>query len=168
MNKVITSTIDGYKVPTICKENSGNASSWEQGTKVEKKSKEANEMIGLRVFFTFGADVNMKVATGAGIKESCGANTGMISKGKKVSAHYVAIVAESAGIDASEVTIEHYAEALEICCAEFGSLNGAYAQFKEVTETDLAKQVASLLAWAEKNGIAKELVTAEVARQVGK
>jgi len=95
MSKVITSTINGFKVPTICQENSGNAKSWELGTNVEKLSKEANEMIGLRVFFSFGADVNMKVATGAEINKSCKANTGMISKGKKVSAHYVAIVAES-------------------------------------------------------------------------
>lgn len=167
MSKVITSTINGFKVPTICKENSGSADSWALGVKSEGMSKTANEIVGLRVFFGFGTDVNMGVAKASEIADSSGANTGMISKGKKVSAHYVAIVAESAGIAPTEATIDHYAEALELCCSEHGSLNSAYAQFKVPSETDLEKQVANLYKWADKNGIARELVLAEVTRQVG-
>jgi hypothetical protein len=110
----------------------------------------------------------MKIAKAKEIVETSGADKGLLSKGGKVARHYLALVLDGRDLDVSPVTANDYAEGLEMCVAEHGSLHGAYTAImgeQEPKEMDLETMVANLYKWAEKNGIGANDVILEVLRQ---
>lgn len=180
MSKVTTTKINGRNVPTICKENSGNPEAYKMSMNVEGASQAEARLIALRVYFGFGSDVNMGVAKASELCKEFSANAGMISKAKKVSEHFVNLVTEGQDITETGVTIDHYAEALELCISMgYVSLNGANdfvtgkgeeegeGEEGEEEGTTLEMMVTNLFKWADKNGFNHGDIVAEVAKQCG-
>jgi hypothetical protein len=157
-------------IPSINAENMGDSAQWKKAVSAETETKGKNGLVALRSYFLLASVADMKIAKAKEIVDSSGADKGLLSKGGKVARHYLAQVLNGRDLNVSPVSASDYAEALEICVAEHGTLNAAYSAVnvpKDPKEDTLENQVASLFAWAEKNGIAKELVMAEVARQNG-
>ena len=170
MSKVTTTTINGHKVPTICKANSGNPEAYKMSMSVEGASQAEARLIGLRIYFGFGSDVNMGVAKACKLVEDFSANAGMISKAKTVSEYFVNLVIEDQDITETGVTIDHYAEALELCISMgHVTLNGAndfVVGEKEPKEQTLEKIITNMFKNTDKNGFSPEQVLAEVIRQI--
>ncbi len=170
MSKVTTTTINGHKVPTICRENSGNHDAYKMSMNVEGASQATMRLIGLRVYFNFGAECAMGTAKASELCKDFSANAGMISKGKTVAEHFVNLVTEGQDITETGVTIDHYAEALELCISMgYVTLNGAndfVVGEQEPKEQTLEKIIANMFKNTEKNGFTAEQVIAEVIRQV--
>jgi hypothetical protein len=169
--KIESTKVGGaVQVPNINAENMGDSSAWAKAVSAETETKGQNGLVALRSYFLLASVADMKIAKAKEIVETSGADKGLLSKGGKVARHYLALVLDGRDLDVSPVTANDYAEGLEMCVAEHGSLYGAYTAImgeQEPKEQTLETMVANLFKWAEKNGIAGSDVLAEVARQNG-
>ena len=86
--------------------------------------------IRLRSYFLLGSVVDMSIAKAKDLVSETGCDKGLLSKGRTVAEFYVAQVTEGQELGEGGVTASHYAEALEICLSEHGSLYGAYTAIK--------------------------------------
>lgn len=155
-------------IPSITAENMGDSKEWAKAVSAETATSKKGGLVALRSYFLLASVADMKIAKAVEIVESSGANKGLLSKGGKVARHYLAIVLDGRDLNALPVSANDYAEALEMCVLEHGTLNAAYDAVnvpKEKKDDTLENQVASLLAWAEKNGVAANDVILEVLRQ---
>jgi hypothetical protein len=167
--KIETTKVGGaVSVPNINAENMGDSSAWTKAVSAETETKGQNGLVALRSYFLLASVADMKIAKAKEIVDSSGADKGLLSKGGKVARHYLALVLDGRDLDQSPVTANDYAEGLEMCVAEHGSLYGAYTAImgeQEPKEQTLETMVANLYKWADKNGIGANDVILEVLRQ---
>lgn len=155
-------------IPSINAENMGDSAQWKKAVSAETETKGKNGLVALRSYFLLASVADMKIAKAKEIVDSSGADKGLLSKGGKVARHYLALVLDGRDLDQSPVTANDYAEGLEMCVAEYGSLHGAYTAImgeQEPKEQTLETMVTNLYKWAEKNGIGANDVILEVLRQ---
>jgi hypothetical protein len=167
--KIESTKVGGaVQVPNITSENMGDSSAWTKAVSAETETKGQNGLVALRSYFLLASVADMKIAKAKEIVETSGADKGLLSKGGKVARHYLAIVLDGRDLDQAPVTANDYAEGLEMCVAEHGSLYGAYTAImgeQEPKEQTLETMVTNLFKWAEKNGIGANDVILEVLRQ---
>lgn len=167
--KIESTKVGGaVSVPNINAENMGDSGAWVKAVSAETETKGQNGLVALRSYFLLASVVDMGIAKAKDIVTTSGADKGLMSKGKTVVKHYIALAIDGQDLGDGGVTANHYAEALEMCVAEHGSLYGAYTAIKgeqEPKEMDLETMVANLYKWADKNGLAANDVILEVLRQ---
>lgn len=131
MSKVITAKVGGaVGVPTITAENMGDAKAWTLAVTADSLAEGTSNEIRLRSYFLLGAVVDMKIAKAKDVVTETACDKGLLSKGRTVAEFYVAQVIASQELGEGGVTADTYAEALEICLSEHGSLYGAYTAIK--------------------------------------
>lgn len=130
MSKVTTAKFgSGVAVPSITTENMGDAKAWSLAVSADSQAEGMSNEIRLRSYFLLGSVVDMGIAKAKDLVADTACDKGLLSKGKTVAAHYVAIVLGEPELGEALQAI-HYAEALEMCLAEHGSLYGAYTAIK--------------------------------------
>lgn len=158
------STIKGtVKVPTVTAENIGSEkmimSAINGDTLATLKAGET----GIRSYGFLASVVFLTETKAVELVDTYGADKGRLSKAGKC----VSIVINEI-ISPETATCDDYAEAIEYLVANFSSLNEAYDTLKgkkEKKDPTLADMVANLYKWADKNGVDREDVVAEVQRQ---
>jgi hypothetical protein len=131
MSKVITTKVgSGITVPTITAENLGDSKAWAMAVTADSNSEGVSNEIRLRSYFLLGSVVDMKIAKAKDLVTDTACDKGLLSKGRTVAEFYVGQVTEGQELGEAGVTASHYAEALEICLSEHGSLYGAYTAIK--------------------------------------
>ena len=131
MSKVITTKVgSGITVPTINAENLADNKAWAMAVTADSNSEGVSNEIRLRSYFLLGSVVDMSIAKAKDLVTETGCDKGLLSKGRTVADFYVGQVTEGQELGEGGVTASHYAEALEICLSEHGSLYGAYTAIK--------------------------------------
>ena len=153
MSKVTTVKIgSGVAVPTINAENLADNKAWAMAVTADSNSEGVSNEIRLRSYFLLGSVVDMSIAKAKDLVAETGCDKGLLSKGRTVAEFYVAQVTEGQELGEGGVTASHYAEALEICLSEHGSLYGAYTAIKgDKSPKELT--VAELMAKAVKRAL---------------
>jgi hypothetical protein len=158
-------------IPKVTEENLNNPKAWSLALKAEDDANEGGNAPMLRRWCFLGSVVARGIAKNSELAKAIGRDTakGQITKGRDIVLMFLPEVLSSHGIMKDEARGEHYAEALEMAIATGESMDALSkkAKPKEPKEDTLENQVASLFAWAEKNGISGSDVLAEVVRQNG-
>jgi hypothetical protein len=131
MSKVITAKFGGaVGVPSITAENMGDAKAWTMAVTADSQAEGMSNEIRLRSYFLLGSVVDMSIAKAKDIVTDTACDKGLLSKGRTVAEFYVSQVLGDRDTDISPKCANDYAEGLELCLSEHGSLYGAYTAIK--------------------------------------
>lgn len=164
--KVATKTVEGnVKVPMVTSENLISEQAITMAINSHTLSTLKNGESGIRSYGFLASVVELTDTKASDIVADFGANAGRLSKAKKCVTYVVSNIVSG---ESDIVGPEQYNEAIEYLVSNYGSLNEAYDDIngtKEKKDPTLADMVANLYKWADKNGVDRSEVVAEVTRQ---